>query len=64
MALRLPKELNPVVGKVEIEVVGDRWVVSPVKPAVWPDGFFERIRLADPGSFRRPPQGKHREIRL
>ena len=64
LALRLPKELRPEVGEVEIEAIGERWVVSPVKPAGWPKGFFSRILLDEPAPFQRPPQGKHREIRL
>lgn len=63
-ALRLPKELRPEVGEVEIESAGGRWIVSPVKRASWPRGFFSRIRLSDPTPFERPPQGEHREIRL
>jgi hypothetical protein len=47
-----------------IETVGDRWIVSPIKPAAWPKGFFSRIRLSDPAPFERPPQGEHRDIRL
>lgn len=64
LALRLPKELNPKEGEVEIEAVGDRWVVSPVKPVDWPDGFFSRIRLSDRAPFERSSQGDHREIQL
>ncbi|MFZ4777715.1 MAG: AbrB/MazE/SpoVT family DNA-binding domain-containing protein [Terrimicrobiaceae bacterium] len=64
LALRLPKELGAVVGEVRVEAAGDRWVVTPVKPVSWPRGFFTRIRLDDPSLFKRPPQGKHREIRL
>jgi virulence-associated protein VagC len=64
LALRLPKELHPVEGEVEIESVGDRWVVTPVKPRAWPKGFFTRIRLEDPAPLKRPEQGKHRDVRL
>jgi virulence-associated protein VagC len=64
LALRLPRQLHPEEGEVQIEAVGNRWIVSPVKPASWPKRFFSRIRLADPDSFERPPQGEHREIRL
>jgi len=64
LAIRLPRELHPRVGEVEIEAIGDRWIISPVKPASWPKGFFSRIRLADPAPFERPPQGEHRDIRL
>ena len=64
LALRLPKELRPVEGEMEIEAAGDRWIVSPVKRSAWPRGFFTRIRLQDPAALERPPQGEHREIRL
>ena len=64
LALRLPKELCAKVGEVRVEAAGDRWVVTPVKPASWPPGFFESIRLEDPTSFERPSQGKHRKIDL
>ena len=64
LALRLPRELRPKAGEVRIEAVGDRWIVSPVKPAGWPKGFFARIRLRDPEPFKRPSQGESRDIRL
>jgi hypothetical protein len=64
LALRLPKELAPKLGEVEIEPVGDRWIVSPVKRKAWPKGFFGRIRLAQPSRLKRPPQGEHRNIQL
>lgn len=31
LATRIPKELNPQVGEVSIEKVGDRWFVEPLK---------------------------------
>jgi virulence-associated protein VagC len=64
MALRLPKELRPVAGEVEVVALGERWIVSPIKPVSWPKGFFSRIRLSDPTPFMRPPQGEHRDIHL
>ncbi len=64
LALRLPKELRLKVGEVQIEAVGDRWIVSPVKKSSWPKGFFARIRLSDPDSFTRPSQGESRDIQL
>jgi virulence-associated protein VagC len=64
MALRLPKDLNPTEGEMQIEVVGNRWIVSPVKPESWPKGFFSRIRLMDSAAFQRPPQGEFREVHL
>jgi virulence-associated protein VagC len=64
LALRLPRELEPKEGEVHIEAVGDRWIVSPIKAAAWPKGFFSRIRISEPASFKRPPQGRLRDIRL
>jgi virulence-associated protein VagC len=63
-ALRLPRALRPEEGEVEIEAVGNRLIVTPLKPAAWPKRFFERIRLSNPDPFERPAQGEHREIRL
>jgi virulence-associated protein VagC len=62
LALRIPKELHPEEGEVEIEKDGERWIVSPVKPVAWPRKFFARVRLSDPTPLRRPAQGKHREL--
>ncbi len=64
LALRLPKELHPEEGEMQIEAVGEQWIVSPVKAAAWPKGFFSRIRLSDPAPLQRPSQGDHRDIRL
>ena len=64
LALRLPKELRAEVGEVRVVAAGDRWVVTPLKPASWPKGFFKRIRLEDPSPLKRPSQGEHREVRL
>jgi antitoxin component of MazEF toxin-antitoxin module len=64
LALRLPRELHPREGEMQIEAVGDRWIVSPVKSATWPKGFFARIRLSEPDLFQRPSQGESRDIRL
>jgi virulence-associated protein VagC len=61
LALRLPKELEAEIGEVQVETAGDRWIVTPVKPTAWPQGFFRKIRLDDPLSFERPSQGTHRE---
>jgi len=61
MALRLPRELSPCEGEMNIEVEGERWIVSPVKPKKWPENFFENVRIQE-NSFTRPEQGAHREI--
>ncbi len=63
LAVRIPRELGPREGEVVIERVGDRWIVEPIKPARWPDGFFQRIRIRDQ-MFSRPPQGEHRSVEL
>ncbi len=63
LAVRIPRELGPKEGEVTIERVGERWIVEPIKPARWPDGFFRRIRIDDP-AFIRPPQGEHRSVEL
>jgi virulence-associated protein VagC len=62
LALRIPKELQPEEGEVEIEKDGESWNVSPVKPATWPKNFFSRIRLSNATPLRRPSQGKHRDF--
>ena len=54
LALMLPRELQPKEGEVQIEVLGDCWIVSPVKPIAWPKGFFSRIQISKPGLFARP----------
>ena len=61
MALRLPKQLKPKPGEVKIEVHGDAWIVLPAKAEKWPPGFFEKIRITDPG-FSRPKQGRQRKV--
>lgn len=63
LALRLPRELNPVEGEMHIEPQGERWVVTPGKPREWPENFFETIRIEDK-TFCRPEQGAHREFSL
>ena len=40
LALRLPKELNPVDGEVHIEPRGEKWIVTPARAKRWPDHFF------------------------
>jgi hypothetical protein len=41
---------------VSIRREGDAVILEPVKPAHWPEHFFEDIHIDDPG-FARPPQG-------
>ncbi len=61
-AVRIPKEFKPTEGELLIEAVGERWILTPVKPDAWPSGFFESIRIDDP-AFARPEQGEHRTFR-
>lgn len=63
LALRLPRALSPSEGEMHIEALGERWIVTPVKPKEWPENFFADIRIED-DSFERPDQGMHREIKL
>lgn len=61
LALRLPRELCPVEGEMNIEPQGERWIVTPAKPQAWPADFFKEIQI-ESDSFRRPDQGDHREF--
>jgi virulence-associated protein VagC len=36
---------------------GEVVILAPIKPATWPEGFFEKIRIDDP-NFQRPDQGE------
>jgi virulence-associated protein VagC len=59
LALRLPEELHPCEGKMNIEASGNCWIVSPVKKRTsWPKGFFARIKLSDADAFQRPSRGE------
>lgn len=60
-AARIPKEFRPTEGEIRIEAEGDRWVLTPLKTAKWPPGFFDAIRIDDP-AFERPGQGDHRSF--
>jgi hypothetical protein len=39
------------------DIVADDEEFEPLRPAVWPGGFFDNIRIDDP-AFVRPPQGE------
>ena len=54
--VRLPEEFHLEGDSVSIQCEGEAIVLEPVKPATWPPGFFDRIRIDDPG-FARPSQG-------
>ena len=56
-AVTLPDEFQFSVATVSIRKVGNCVILEPVKADVWPEGFFEAIRIDDP-AFARPPQGK------
>jgi len=55
-AVRLPKGFEFAVPEVAVRRAGDAVILEPLKPATWPAGFFEQIRIDDP-AFQRPPQG-------
>lgn len=54
--VKLPEEFHFEGTTVSIRKVGDAVILEPVKPATWPPGFFESIRIDDP-AFERPEQG-------
>ncbi len=54
--VRLPEEFHLEGDTVPIRRQGEAIVLEPVKPATWPPGFFDRIRIDDP-AFARPSQG-------
>lgn len=55
-AVRLPEEFRINSDAVSIRRDGEAVIIEPLKPAAWPDGFFEAICIADP-KFVRPDQG-------
>jgi len=56
-SVTLPDEFHFNVDKVSIRREGDAVILEPVRPAVWPAGFFDSIRIDDP-NFVRPDQGQ------
>jgi antitoxin VapB len=52
----LPEEFRFETPTVTIRREGKAVILEPVKPAHWPDHFFEDIRIDDP-AFARPEQG-------
>ena len=54
-AVPLPEEFRFATPTVSIRRQGDV-ILEPVKPANWPENFFEAIRIDDP-TFDRPDQG-------
>lgn len=56
-AVKLPEDFHFEGDKVSIRREGDAVILEPIKPASWPAGFFDRIRIDDP-AFGRPEQGQ------
>jgi antitoxin VapB len=55
-AVKLPEEFRFDSDTVSIRREGEAVVLEAVKPATWPEGFFEAIHIEDP-HFARPDQG-------
>jgi virulence-associated protein VagC len=55
-AVKLPAEIRIAETRVSVREEGRAIVLEPLKPATWPDGFFEAIHVAD-DTFERPLQG-------
>lgn len=55
-AVKLPDGFHFEGDIVSIRRQGDAVILEPVKPVVWPDGFFQAIRIDD-AAFVRPSQG-------
>ena len=55
--VRLPKGYHIPTATVGIRHEGETIVLEPLKPKVWPRGFFDSIHITDP-SFSRPDQGQ------
>ncbi|HEY1172583.1 MAG TPA: hypothetical protein VGH19_14530 [Verrucomicrobiae bacterium] len=51
--VHLPKGFHLPTPEVSIRHDGDAIVLEPLKPKVWPVGFFESIQIDDP-AFKRP----------
>jgi virulence-associated protein VagC len=56
-AVKLPEGFRFDTDTVSIRREGEAVILEPVKPPVWPEGFFEAIRIDDP-RFVRPDQGR------
>ena len=52
----LPEEFRFAATTVSIRREGDAVILEPIKPADWPEGFFDAIHIEDP-AFARPDQG-------
>jgi antitoxin VapB len=60
--VRLPKGFHLSTPTVTVRHEGEAIVLEPLKPTVWPEGFFESIHITDP-AFVRPDQGELPPIR-
>ncbi len=54
--VRLPSGFGFATEEIAIRREGETVILEPLKPTVWPEGFFESIRIDDP-AFTRPRQG-------
>jgi hypothetical protein len=54
--VHLPDGWNVLDQTIGIRRDGEKIVLEPLKPLVWPPNFFKEIYIADE-SFRRPEQG-------
>jgi virulence-associated protein VagC len=55
--VRLPKGFHISTPTVGVRHEGQAIVLEPMKPKVWPDGFFDSIYIDDP-AYSRPNQGQ------
>ncbi|MBY0524557.1 MAG: hypothetical protein K2R98_14225 [Gemmataceae bacterium] len=55
--VKLPAGFHFETNTVSIRKEGNTVILEPIKPAAWPPGFFDRIRIDEP-TFVRPPQGQ------
>lgn len=55
-AVLLPAAFQFASNEVTIRREGDSVILEPLGLERWPEGFFEQIRIDDPG-FQRPDQG-------
>jgi virulence-associated protein VagC len=60
--VKLPEEFHLEGGTVSIRRQGEAIILEPIKPATWPPGVFDRIRIDEPASAR-PPQGQVPSVR-
>jgi antitoxin VapB len=54
--VRLPSGFEFDTEEIAIRREGEAVILEPIKPAAWPENFFESIRIDD-AAFARPPQG-------